>query len=72
VTYLHTRDGVAQRFVEDMRATVEEIMKTPKAEAEGAVSFSSNFTLICFNNCIYCMVRLLSMEWHKVFLTVQW
>jgi hypothetical protein len=43
VTYLHTRDGVAQRFVEDMRATVEEIMKTPKAEAEGAVSFSSNF-----------------------------
>ncbi len=71
MTYLHTRDGVAQRFVEDMRATVDEIMKTPKAEAEGAVSFS-NITLICFNNCIDCLIRLLSMEWHKVFLTVQW
>nr|CAH0112481.1 unnamed protein product [Daphnia galeata] len=36
VTYLHTREGVAQRFIEDMRSTVEEIMKSPKAEAEGA------------------------------------
>ncbi|XP_032792755.1 sphingosine-1-phosphate lyase isoform X1 [Daphnia magna] len=36
VTYLHTREGVAERFIYDMRDTVAEIMKSPKAEAEGA------------------------------------
>lgn len=36
VTYLHTRDGVAKRFLDDMKDTVEEILKNPKAEAEGA------------------------------------
>lgn len=38
MTYLHTREGVAERFIYDMRDTVAEIMKSPKAEAEGAVS----------------------------------
>ena len=36
VTYLHTRDGIAKRFLDDMKETVEEVMKNPKAEGEGA------------------------------------
>nr|CAG4647007.1 EOG090X051L [Megafenestra aurita] len=36
VTYLHTREGVAERFLGDMREVVAEIMKNPQAEAGGA------------------------------------
>lgn len=37
VTHLHTQEGVAERFLADMREIVGEIMKNPKAEAGGAV-----------------------------------
>nr|CAG4641652.1 EOG090X051L [Eurycercus lamellatus] len=35
VTYLHTREGVAKRFLDDIRETVAEIMKNPKADCGG-------------------------------------
>lgn len=44
MTYLHTRDGVADSFLQDMKETVAEIMKSPNAEAGGSV-------LIIFVDC---------------------
>lgn len=44
ITYLHTHDGVAQRFLDDMRDVVAEIMKDPKADVGGSV-ISSHFFL---------------------------
>ena len=37
VTYLHTLEGVADRFLDDMRETVAEIMKNPKDDDAGSV-----------------------------------
>lgn len=37
ITYLHTREGVAERFLDDMRETVAEILQNPKTEIEGSV-----------------------------------
>ena len=37
VTYLHTIEGVADRFLNDMRETVAEIMKNPKDDDAGSV-----------------------------------
>ena len=63
VTYLHTREGVAQRFIEDMRSTVEEIMKSPKAEAEGAVSCS--FAILRWFDSITLLITWLGCYlWH--------
>jgi len=42
---LHTHDGVAQRFLDDMREVVAEIMKDPKADVGGSV-ISSYFLLL--------------------------
>nr|CAG4648625.1 EOG090X051L [Polyphemus pediculus] len=38
VTYLHTREGVAQRFVDDVREIVAEIMLDPKANVGGSAA----------------------------------
>lgn len=35
---MHTREGVADNFLRDMREVVAEIMKDPKADAGGSVS----------------------------------
>ena len=37
-TLIHTRQGVADRFIKDVRDSVAEIMKEPKAKCGGAVS----------------------------------
>lgn len=36
LTMLHTQEGVADQFIKDVEESVEEIMKTPKAECGGA------------------------------------
>nr|CAG4646217.1 EOG090X051L [Macrothrix elegans] len=38
VTYLHTQEGVAKRFLDDMREVVAEIMTAPNAEVGGAAA----------------------------------
>nr|CAG4638413.1 EOG090X051L [Cyclestheria hislopi] len=38
VTYLHTKDGVAQKFIKDIQDTVREIMKDPQAKAGGTAA----------------------------------
>lgn len=63
-----SRPALRWRYARYNRGDYED----PKSWSWGRGKFLFNFTLICFNNCIDCMVRLLSMEWHKVFLTVQW
>lgn len=37
VTHLHTEPGVADEFLNDVRAELKEIMKTPQAPVEGKV-----------------------------------
>jgi len=38
VTYLHSHEGVAKRFVEDVREIVAEILLNPKADAGGSAA----------------------------------
>ncbi|XP_064614038.1 sphingosine-1-phosphate lyase 1-like [Liolophura sinensis] len=38
VTYVHTKPGVAQRFLDDVRSSVAEIMNDPQAECGGAAA----------------------------------
>lgn len=38
VTYVHTLDHVADDFIEDVRSSVAEIMKNPKAKAHGTAA----------------------------------
>ena len=38
VTLVHTKPGVADRFVKDVRECTAEIMSDPKADATGQVS----------------------------------
>ena len=39
VTLVHTKPGVADRFIADFARCTQEIMKTPKAEVGGQVQF---------------------------------
>ena len=39
VTELHTQSGVAQRFLDDLRAAAEHLLNSPKTESTGMVSF---------------------------------
>ena len=38
LTMLHTKDGVAERFVKDVKACTKEIMKTPKSKSTGSAA----------------------------------
>lgn len=38
VTYMHTKEGIAERFVNDVKAALKEIMKEPDLKVEGKVS----------------------------------
>lgn len=39
VTQLHTKPGVADKFLEDVRNSLEEILKQPGKPVEGKVSY---------------------------------
>lgn len=38
VTLMHTKNGLADKFLDDVKANVEELMKNPKKPVEGKVS----------------------------------
>lgn len=46
VTSVHTQEGVAEAFVEDVKNEVAEIMKSPNDAVEGKVSHPSSIILI--------------------------
>lgn len=56
VTNLHTQDGVADQFIEDIRAVVAQIMINPEKPVEGKVS-SFLFSLF-----MYGIVFILSIH----------
>ncbi|KAK3091804.1 hypothetical protein FSP39_022743 [Pinctada imbricata] len=59
-TILHTKEGVADRFITDVRECLEELLASPDAEAGGMFS----------NKYVY--FRLLCMEWPRVSQIVPW
>jgi len=55
VTYLHTVEGVAKRFVDDVREIVAEIRQNPQAITAGSVglvSLSLSFFLFKYNTIL--------------------
>lgn len=52
VTLLHTKDGVIDSFVNDVRTMTAEIMKDPNAQTGGAVSTSIRTSIHYANNYI--------------------
>ena len=51
VTLLHTKAGVAKRFINDVREATAEIMKSPKAKAGGQVSWYNFIYQFFVNEC---------------------
>lgn len=43
VTNMHTKDGVADQFIQDVTSAVTEIMKNPGIPIEGKVTFKLGF-----------------------------
>lgn len=75
ITYLHTLEGVADRFLDDMRETVAEIMKNPKDDDAGSVfemeSLSSLSYMSALNNLFFYPFRPPFMAWLRVFRIVR-
>lgn len=46
VTYLHTKDNMADKFIADTKASVEKIMENPEKPVEGKVA---HFAVSCFS-----------------------
>ena len=44
MTYVHTKEGVVERFLEDIQNGVTEILKDPNAEIGGMVSIDQACT----------------------------
>ena len=71
MTYLHTHEGVAERFLNDIQEAVTEILENPSEDAGGSVSWPS-YLFFPSLYASFTLLRLLYMECRKVFLIVPW
>lgn len=66
VTHLHTKPGVADKFLTDVRNSLDEILKNPEKPVEGKVKEKCYFVHI---KCTFS--RWHFMAWLKVYLIDQ-
>lgn len=77
VTMLHTMDGMADKFIRDVKVAVAEIMKNPGKPIEGKVLILEKKIFMKKKRLFLSDLFLLILRWHymvkrKLYLIVHW